>query len=193
MRKLEVKRERRFLPHLVLLGAAYTFLKDAAPEAKRLRASHYELGAIIFSALAFEALANAFGERLITDWEDSRRASPIAKLRVVCTHLKVDARFDRQPWSTALWLIKFRNKVAHAKPQFVKKNKLMSSEEFEKKGHDRPTSKIEAQVTYVNAKRSVEAVMDIGYALIKHLSPEEYAGLVADGWTVSATVKNEEH
>lgn len=191
MRKLEVKRERRFLPHLVLLGAAHTFLKDAAPEAKRLRASHYELATITFSALALEAMANAYGERLIADWKDFESASPIAKLRVVCTHLKIDAHFDRQPWSTALWLIRFRNKVAHAKPQFVREDRLMSSEEFEKTGHDRPTSKIEAEVTYAKATNSLEAVMQIGRAFVKHLPFEEYAGLVADGWTVSATVKKE--
>ena len=67
----------------------------------------------------------------------------------------------------------------------------LSEQEFEKRGHDRPPSEIEKQVTYAKAKHSVEAVMQIGYALFKQLPHEEYPGLVADGWTTTAAVESE--
>lgn len=188
MKKLRVIRERRFCPHHILLTAANIFLKHA--EEDRRRGFHYQVAAILFSALTVEALANAYGERLLPDWNDRR--SPIAKLRAVCTHLGIDFRPEKTPWSAVIWTVKFRNRIAHARPQFVKSDKVMSSVQFEKKGHDRPASKIETQITYANAKRSVDTVCQVGSMLIEKLPYEEYTGLVADAWNISTNSIPEE-
>jgi len=185
MKKVRVQRERSFCPHHILLDVAYTALKHA--ESKPHGWFHYEIMAIIFSALALEAMANAFGEKLISRWEDIERASPIRKLRVVCTNLKIEAQFDQEPWFTARWLVSFRNEVAHARPEPVKEEKMVTDEQYEQMRLERPASKIEAQVTLANAKRSFAAVSQIGYILCEKLSPKDIEGLLADGWTSRAT------
>jgi hypothetical protein len=76
--RLRVQRERDFSPHHVLLGAAYTALKDA--EAKRSGYFNYELACITFSALALEALGDAFGEKFIPRWEDFQKCQPYCQV-----------------------------------------------------------------------------------------------------------------
>lgn len=187
MRKFKVHRERHFSPHHALLGAAWIALGDA--KEKRHGWKRYELMAITFSALALEAIANAFGERLVPRWkEDFEKCPPTAKLRVVCTQLGVVVDFEREPWQTALWLIKFRNNVAHAKPQFIDEKKVVSDQEYDMIRDVFPISKLEEQISFTNAKRAVEEVSSVLHLLCDKLPIEEQKGLFADGWTGSTTV-----
>jgi len=190
LRKLKVHRERHFSPHHALLGAAWIALGDA--KEKRHGWKRYELMAITFSALALEAIANAFGARLVPRWEkDFEKCPPTAKLRTVCMQLGIDVDFDREPWQTALWLIKFRNNVAHAKPQFIDEKKIVSDQEYDMIKDVFPISNLEDQVSLPNAERAVKEASSILHLLCKQLPIEQQQGLMADGWSGTTTIVDE--
>ncbi len=180
MKKLQVQREREFCPHHILLDIAYYALEDA--KEKRGSRFYFQLTAITFSALALEALANSFGNRLFEEWSDFETASPVAKVRMVSKQLGIEHDFKKEPWSTVKWLVKVRNRVVHAKPEFVKVDSAMTQEEYEKIRTKFPESKLEKDITLSNARRSVKAVEDIFDEWCKHLSGEELGGLASDGW-----------
>ena len=73
------------------------------------------LTTLVFSALAIEALANAFGEKKINGWADFEMSSPMGKLRVVTGTLGIPFDPGKEPWATARWLVTFRNRIAHAR------------------------------------------------------------------------------
>ncbi len=189
MPQFKVERERDFHPHHILISAANTALDDA--KAKRPGYLYYELTAIMFSALALEALANSFGDHLILRWKDYESSSPIAKLRIVCDSLRIVVDFDHEPWSTVLWLVKFRNKVAHAKPESIRSEALMSEVEFEAKGRDMPESAMEKEISLPNAERSVTAVESILEMLYGKLDPYTASSLLMDGWSGSTSRIND--
>ena len=180
--KLRMQRQREFSPHHVLICAASTALEDA--KEKRPGYFNYELTCITFCALALEALANAFGEKFILRWEDFESANPIAKLRIVCQHFRITPDFGcDHPWGTALWLIKFRNKVAHAKPEFIKEDRKITREEYDKLRFEYPKSKLEEQITLANAQRAFDCVNGIHEMLCDQIPAEELGGLLSDGWS----------
>jgi hypothetical protein len=141
------------------------------------------LCAIAFSALAIEALANAFGERKVEGWSDIESASPIAKLRVLSLALDLKYDADAEPWRTVRWLVKVRNLVAHAKPQFIREERLLTQEEVGQRQVDRPESKIEREITKENSERAVRAATRLKDMLCASISPEETMGLITDGWS----------
>jgi hypothetical protein len=94
---------------------------------------------------------------------------------------------DKEPWSGARELIKFRNLIAHAKPQLVIEEKVMTQEEHDRRLFDVPESKLEKLINAANADRAVRTVQKIKDILIKKMQPEEKAGLVADGWSGHTT------
>jgi hypothetical protein len=93
---------------------------------------YYELTAITFSALSLEAPTNSFGEKFVARWYDYESSSPIAKLRIICSQLNVEPDFEKEPWAATLWLLKSRNKVAHARPESINFDKTMTDEDFQK-------------------------------------------------------------
>lgn len=145
----------------------------------------YELMTITFSALAIEAMVNAFGEKLIKKWEHFESSSPIAKLRIICTSLDISVDFQKEPWSTSIWLINFRNKVVHAKPEFIEDVKDMPKETHEKVMYEFPKSKLETQVSLGTAERALSAVKKIHENLCAKIEPSLLSGLHCDGCTGS--------
>ena len=168
--QVRVQREREFSPHHILIGVAI-LARDRAKE----RAPGWlydELVAMTFSAMALEALANAFGERHVPRWKDFESANPIAKLRTVASHLKIPATdFEQEPWSFALWLMKFRNKVAHAKPESIKFDATMPRSDFEQLQLEPPKSKLELEISLENADRAIATVSTI-YELLWKYTPD---------------------
>ena len=66
-----------------------------------------EFTAITFSpALALEAIANAFGEKFVADWDDFEKVSLLRNSELYGMHLRVDLNFNIEPWITAKWFIK---------------------------------------------------------------------------------------
>jgi len=183
--RLNVSRERRFSAHHMLLGAARMSLEDA--KSKRPGWFYAELAALTLSGLAVEAICNAVGERVFfPDWKDFESASAIAKLRLICNKLDVPFNRNREPWSTALWLAKFRNEIAHAKPQWVKESYVWTREEYDRKQAEEPKSELEEKITLVNAKRVVKHITEIKDLLCLRVPIDDAAGLYSDEWSGSA-------
>ncbi len=182
--KLFVSRERHFFAHHMLLSAAYTAVNNL--DTNKNGWFDKSLIAITLSALAVEALANAFGKRLVKGWEDFERAPPRAKLRLVCNELQLKLDFGKEPWTTVKWLLKFRNEIAHAKPMIIRTDHVLTHDEFEKYRMDRPASELEEQITVKNAKRAYAAVNRLKDIWCSRIDPGESFGLYSDSWSGTA-------
>ncbi len=188
--KVRVVRTRRFSAHHILIGAAQAAVEDA--EAKRPGWSYSQLTAITLCGLAIEAICNAVGDRVITDWKDFERASQTAKLRLLCEHLNVQYDKNQEPWSTVRWLIRLRNTIAHAKPQLVEEKHVWSRDEFDLRRTECPLSDLERDLSLDNAKRSLTATKDVLLRLTEVIPDENSLGLYSDSWEGSAIAVNDD-
>jgi len=184
--KVQATRERPFSAHHMLLGAATMSLEDA--EQKKPGHFYSTLISLTMASLAVEALCNAIGERVIEDWQDFESSSPKAKVRTLCRELGLEYQSQGEPWATVIWLGKFRNKIAHAKPERVSESYTWTRDEYEKKDGLKPESKLEKEVTLGHAKRAVEQVTQLKYLLCKNVPAEKAFGLAADMWSGSTGV-----
>lgn len=159
-------------------------------EEKKPGYSYYQMIAITFAALAIESLGNSFGKQFIERWDDFETASPIAKLRIVCQHLNIKINFNKKPWSTVLWLITFRNKIAHARSEMINFDEEMTDNKFDKIRYDFPLSKFEKELSLPNAKRAVSSIKIIKEMLLKRLSEEDkdIGNFELDGYQGSASL-----
>ena len=183
-RKIRVQKTRDFEPQHLLMHIAATALEDAQKKIPGWK--NQELVAITFSALALEALANSFGSKLVSRWNDFESSSPIAKLRIICGELGISPDWSKGHWGTALWLVSFRNKIAHARPQPVTYDKIISEEKFNRTFHDMPSSDLENQVNLGNARQAVKAIIEIKWSFlskIKQLKPGKHSSLYSDGFS----------
>ena len=147
--------------------------------------------AITLSALAIEALANAVGDRVIVNWPDHERERPLRKLEIVAAHLDVPHSYKAEPWKTIKWLSKLRNDLAHAKPEKVKTNKLISAASKSAERADAPDSQLEKQLTVGKAKSAYDAVEALKLALCDKIPAEKRFGLFSDGWSTSTQIEHE--
>lgn len=176
--RLKVTTERNFSAHHMLIGAARASLEDA--KAKRPGFFYSQLIAMTLSALSIEAMCNAIGDRVISDWKDFETSSPNAKLRLLCERLKVQYDKSLEPWASARRLFKFRNLIAHAKPELVREEKVFSREEYDNRSPEFPKSKLEKGVTLENASRAVHTAEQIKDILCTRVPPEDALGLYSD-------------
>jgi hypothetical protein len=95
----------------------------------------------------------------------------------------VEPDFEKEPWSAVLWLVQFRNKVAHAKPESIKFDKTMTEKELRKIQFEYPRSKLEMQINLENAKRSVSAVDHMLELFYPQLAPDEKYCLYSNGFS----------
>jgi len=86
-KRVRVQKKRDFEPQHLLVQVAEVALEDAQKKIPGWK--NQELVAITFSALALEALANSFGNKLVSRWNDFESSSPIAKLRIICSELGI--------------------------------------------------------------------------------------------------------
>lgn len=176
-----MKQIRPFKPYHDLLGVASMALDDAK---NKKRGFYYsQMIAITFSALAIEALANSFGEHFINRWEDYESSSPMAKLRVICSYFEITIDFTCKPWSTLLWLKKFRNKIAHAKPELIKLDEIMTEEKFEKIRYETPKSKLDEYITLSKAKEAYESVDKIKDVLCDKIPEDKKGDFSNESWS----------
>jgi len=186
MIQLSVNRSRDYYPHHTLLSAAYMNLELAETEES---GSHYtQMAAILFSGLAIEALANSFGERYVKNWDDYETSRPIAKIQIVCEVMGAGFDEEKQPWCHLRWLIRFRNRLVHAKPEMVRIEKEMSRDEWNRERMSVPNSKLEKEISLANAKRAVDAAHLIRDLLCEQISEDDLNNLRADGWSSNASV-----
>src|ERR1700676_627246 len=178
--KVKAVRKRMFSAHHMLIGAARAAVADA--EAKMPGWSYSQLTAITLCGLAIEAICNAVGDRVVTDWKDFERASPNAKIRLLCEHLNVQYDENQEPWSTVRWLIKQRNAIAHAKPQLIEEEHEWNRDDYDRRREDYPLSDLERELSLDNAKRSLKAAQDVLLRLTEVIPDEDSVGLYSDSW-----------
>jgi hypothetical protein len=183
VQRVKRTQERHFSAHHMLINAASHAKKAAARKEPGWFYDH--LAMMTFSALAIEALCNSIGKRVVADWEDFESSSPNAKLRILAKQLAVPYDKEKEPWSTARWLVAFRNRIAHAKPEFIVEERIMTQEEHDKQLFDDPKSKLEKEISGGNADRALQAAERIKDLLIEKLNPEDKFGLSTDGWSGS--------
>ena len=187
-RKVKRSQERRFSAHHMLIRAA-AIARDRGKE-KSPGWMFDELSAMTFSALAVEALCNSIGDRVIDHWDkDFESASPNAKLRILANRLGIEYDKDAEPWASVRALMKFRNLVAHSKPQLIVEEDVMTQEEYDKRLFEVPQSKLERLITAANADRAVRTVEHLKDILIEKLEPQQKEGLAVDVWSGSAAAE----
>jgi hypothetical protein len=172
--------ERHYSAHHTLLRVARFELGKA--ELKEVGWFDSTFVVLTFSALAIEALSNAIGDRIVPDWEDFESANPLAKVRLLAERLNIPYSPDSEPWRTIRWLGKFRNLVAHPKPEAILGDQFITEREADNRPFDPPKSKLERKVTIENAKRAFEAVEKAKLLFCEKIPIEERFGLFSDGW-----------
>ncbi|MFN9031567.1 MAG: hypothetical protein ACK5XM_15460 [Betaproteobacteria bacterium] len=187
VRRVFIRREERlFSAHHMLLRAARKGLEAAE---KRVPGYRYDiLAAMTFSALAIEAVCNAVGEELIADWKrDFEACPPMTKLRVLCEHIGAEFDLGKQPWGNARTLFRFRNDIAHAKPELIKEEREVAPD-FEPALGYQPESKLEKRLTIDQARTALATAEAIKNILVEKIPTDRMLGIAADGWHGSTTV-----
>jgi len=185
---IRTKTERKFLPQRLLLNAArHQFAEATRSEAG---STYNLLATVLLSALCIEAIGNTYGELLIHDWErDFDNSSPRAKLRLVANQCRLTPDFGTQPWQTACLLIKFRNKIAHARPEELKFQNEQPTGDHRKDFSMRLESDVEKLITPEFAKKSLNAVNEILNLLNKPLTDAQLNAVTHDGHRHSAEME----
>lgn len=184
--KVRVQRTRNYKPHRHLQSAAELALESA--ESERPGCYFDQLSAILLSALALEAMGNTFGALLYDNWDDFESSSPIAKIRLVADKLDVVIDRTQEPWAAMPWLIKVRNRLAHGRPESVDFDKTMTRKEADKIRYETPESKIEKEITLMNAKRACRVISQIYDLLFEALPDDLQSDLFGDSWHGSISV-----
>ncbi|MDP3332431.1 MAG: hypothetical protein Q8Q40_02060 [Methylococcaceae bacterium] len=175
--------EREFFAHHMLLHAAEREIEEAQASAKgRFNKC---LSAMVLSALAIEALANAVGSRVATDWTVFERLNPLEKLDNLARELSIAYDAKKEPWSAITQLARFRNDIAHPKPELVLEEKILPEVAIGKTLFDSPQSQIERQITLGNARRAHKAVCALKSILTDSLPEEKRFGIYVDMWSES--------
>jgi hypothetical protein len=119
------------------------------------------LGTILYCSLSIEAIGNTYGETFVSRWQDFESASPVAKIRLVAEHCGIQPDFFARPWSIVPELIRFRNRIAHAKLEDISVEKIHPREGVEKYLYAKPESKLEKMVTQRFAQESYDCIYEI--------------------------------
>lgn len=187
--RLLVTSERSFSAHHMLISAARVAVDGA--KSKRPGWSYDSLVGVTLCALSIEAMCNSIGERVIDDWKDFESAGPNAKLRLLSERLEVDYKKDQEPWKGARWLCRIRNRIAHAKPELIKVEKVLTRTEFDKSPVEFPQSKLEKEITIENAERALWVAESVKEFLCRNIPPDIAQGLYCDSSFGSASAHKE--
>jgi hypothetical protein len=182
--------ERTFFAHHMLLHVAE--LEIAEAESSELGRFNKCLTAMVMSALAVEALANAVGSRIANDWATFESLRPHEKLELLVTKLAIPHDPTAEPWTTLQYLGRFRNDIAHPKPDDVTKVRVLPNAGLSKTTFDAPLSKLEREISLGNAKRSFAAVRALKGLLTDAMPESERFGIYADMWHGSTEPHHDE-
>ena len=172
--------ERTFFAHHMLLHAAAIAIADA--ETTEVGRFNKCLSAMVMTALAVEALANAVGIRVVTDWPAFERLRPNEKIDLLLNQLGVARDLTKEPWTTLRYLGGFRNDIAHPKPEEVLRTSVLPEAGLTKTAFDTPLSALEREITLGNAKRTHAAVQSLKGLLTDAMPPDSRFGIYADMW-----------
>ena len=179
--------QREFFAHHMLLHAAALEIADA--EASELGRFNKCLAAMVMTALAVEALANAVGSRVVSDWFTFERLRPHEKLAFLVAELSIMRDETKEPWTTLAFLGGFRNDIAHPKPEAIATERALPEVALGKTAFAAPRSKLEQEITLGNARRVYDAVRTLKGILTDALPVEKRFGIYADMWSGSTSVQ----
>src|ERR1700733_10088704 len=122
--------------HLLMRIAQNALIESESGKAGRKQAVSREkaLVSIAFAAFALEAFANAAGKIL---FEGSKNYGEFEvlnfanKIESLCVTLSAGWHKNKEPWSTVCWLIGFRHKIVHSKPELISIERIMDTDAFE--------------------------------------------------------------
>jgi hypothetical protein len=172
--------ERTFFAHHMLLHAAQLEIEEA--EASELGRYNKCLASMVMVALAIEALANAVGSRVASDWSTFERLRPHEKIDLLVNLLGIQRNPLEEPWCTLQYLGRFRNDIAHPKPEEIISERILPQAGLSKTAFDTPLSKLEREITLGNAKRSYAAVHELKGILTDALPESDRFGIYVDMW-----------
>lgn len=182
MTDLKVTQKRHYSAHNDLLRVGDNFLHACELDERWCGEGHFVC--MVMCALAVESLCNTTGELIYLDWKaDFETSSTKAKIRIICE--KLDIKYDRgkEPFQTLHWVLQFRNKIAHAKPEPISNELLVSQSEYDQlQLTDGPQSKLEEDITIENAKRVLSRIHEF-IEIIASKMPEELSWVIeSDLW-----------
>ena len=140
---------------------------------------------MVLSALSIEALANAVGSRVASDWATFESLNPLGKLDSLTQELSIMYDPNKEPWSAITQLARFRNDIAHPKPELVSEEQILLEVALGKTFFDSPQSQIERQITLGNAERAHKAVCALKAILTDSLPEDKRFGIYVDMWSGS--------
>lgn len=114
----KVKVERNIYEHGYLGSIALNQLKQAKAEEDGHR-FRWIIPSMAFSVFRVEALCNIYGGQLFPHWTHFESTSFIGKIAMISEFLNIEVDFSAEPWQTLNNMKRFRNALAHAKPQKV--------------------------------------------------------------------------
>lgn len=115
------------------------------------------MGALLLTAFAYEGYLNYLGRKLFASWESFERSlSWRSKTKLISERIEFVLEEDQKPFKTIKDLFKFRDQMAHLKPDEL-------SEEFEvdkidMRFYERIRTEAEKFCTMDNAKLCIEDV-----------------------------------
>ena len=186
MTRVKVNVARRFVPHSMLLSAAQRAMEASETEGD---GCWYDwLGVILYCSLSIEAIGNTYGETFVTRWKDFESSSPLAKMRIVAEHCGLKPDFSSHPWAIVPQLGRFRNLIAHAKLEEIKRESIHPVKGHEKHLYAKPNSKLENMVTKAFAQESMNSIYDMLLLFEAHLPTWKVMELEMGGWHRGATL-----
>lgn len=191
MTELKVTQKRHYSAHndLLRIGGNYLF---ACENDERWCGEGYFV-CLVMCALAVESLCNTAGELVFKDWRvDFEMCSPKAKIRILCEKLNIEYSRDSEPFATIHWLLKFRNEIAHAKPESIMVEELIARSAYEElMSSGGPQSKLEKKITIENARNCLSSVEQFKEVLAGNMIEENAWIIQSDSWEMfSEPTKN---
>ncbi|MBM3449461.1 MAG: hypothetical protein FJX78_00455 [Armatimonadetes bacterium] len=111
-------------PHADFINGALFFATNAEQE----HGSYYSaMASLIFSAFELEAYVNFLGSKRFKSWSLLERLREEDKFQLLSEDLSIVPRWGSRPYQTLKWLRKFRNDIAHGKPEVIIVQELVSS------------------------------------------------------------------
>ena len=169
MNKISLKANSQIFINQDLMSAAFhykdkieTSIKEENCEGIAFKA----MSCLIFSAFSLEANANFIGYKIIKDWEVHERKSLKYKLDLICQELGLAVDKGKRPFQTVNLLVKFRNSLAHGKPESVSIEKEIVGDPSKLEKFKYPQASWEEYCSEENALNAYEDVNRIWHDML---------------------------
>ncbi len=187
MNQVDYSLEAEKHPFRTMINASDFFLKNANSNENGSFLNC--LASLVFAAFTLEAFTNSVGQTLYKCWGKNieKRLSVSDKITLITEHLEIETDFSKMPWQDIKVLMRFRNQIAHPKPETLTDEGTIPHEEYEKKRITMIEADWEQFCTKENAEKKIKCVDDIIKKILSHENFE--ATDFINKQTISATFK----